>query len=87
MRDNLRDGAPKVVLAYGNDAVETFVLDRPHEALRVGIRIRRAFRNQHDPDAGLTKLTAHVATPSPIAIADPACPYYPNTRSTCHAAR
>ena len=70
MLDKLREGAPKVVLTYRNDAVETFFLDRRHEAFRVGIRIRRAYRNQHDPDAGLTKLTAHVATPFPIAIAD-----------------
>lgn len=34
--DELRDGVPEVPLTDGNDPIETFFLDRPHESLGVG---------------------------------------------------
>ena len=41
VHDVLGHGAAEVPLAEGNDAVETFMLDGPDEALSVGICIRR----------------------------------------------
>ena len=37
--DELREGVPEVPLTDGNDAVETFFLDRPDESLGVGVRV------------------------------------------------
>jgi hypothetical protein len=48
VRDELRDRASEMTFADRNDSIETFFFNRSHEALRVRIRIRRAFGHQHD---------------------------------------
>ena len=42
--DKLRDRLSKVAVAERNQAVETFLFDRAHEAFGVGVRIRRPIR-------------------------------------------
>jgi hypothetical protein len=39
--DVLGDRAPEMALAERDDPIEAFLLDRPHEAFGVGIRVRR----------------------------------------------
>jgi hypothetical protein len=68
--DVIRHGAAEVPRPDRNQAVQAFFFDRPHEALRVRVRIRRARRGQHDADAGVTESTPHVLAPLPISIAD-----------------
>jgi hypothetical protein len=41
VRDALGHGLPKVLLAEWNEAIQTFMFDRPHEALSMRIRVRR----------------------------------------------
>src|SRR5262249_3108130 len=64
------DGASEVTLPDRNHPVETLRLDRAHEAFRIGIRVRRSFRNQHDADSRIHQPTPHVAAPLPIPIAN-----------------
>ena len=68
--DELRDGLSEVALAERNHPVETFFFDGSHEALRVGIRIRRPHGRQHDANPGVAQHPPHVLAPCPIAIAD-----------------
>jgi len=59
VRDALRHGASKVPLADRNQPVQAFVFDRPHEALRVGVRVRRARRSEDEADTGLPQPASH----------------------------
>jgi hypothetical protein len=68
--DELRDSSSEVLLAERNQPVETFFVDRPHEAFRVGIRIRGLIRRSHDAHANLAEPLADRRGPLPIAIAD-----------------
>ena len=52
--DVLGDRAPEMALAERYDPIEAFLLDRPHEAFGVGIRVRRLVRSAHDLESGLT---------------------------------
>jgi hypothetical protein len=70
VRDELRHRTSEVALAKRDHAVKVLLLDRPHNAFRVGVRIRRALGRHHDSDAHVPQLTPHVATPLPIAITD-----------------
>jgi len=68
--DELRDRMSEVPLADGNNLVEAFFLDRPHESLGIGIGVRRALRCQDHPDAGVAQPLSHRTAPFPIPIAD-----------------
>jgi hypothetical protein len=50
---------PEMPLAERNQAIQAFFLDRPHESLRVSIRIRGALRDPHDTD---TRRSEPIAT-------------------------
>jgi hypothetical protein len=43
------NGAPKMALTERDHAIEALLLDRSHEALRVGVTVWRAKRRLHDP--------------------------------------
>ena len=68
--DELHDRVSEVPLADGNNLMETFFFDRPHESLGVGIGVRRALRCQDHPDTGVAQPLSHRTTPFPIPIAD-----------------
>ena len=51
VRDVLGHGLPKVPLAERKEAIQTFMFDRPNEALSMRIRIRRPPRGLHNADA------------------------------------
>ena len=68
--DVLGDRAPEMALAERYDPIEAFLLDRPHEAFGVGIRVRRLVRSAHDLDSGLTQLFVNQFRPFRVAIAN-----------------
>ena len=68
--DVLGDRAPEMALAERYDSMEAFLLDRPHEAFGVGIRVRRVVRSAHDLDSGLTQLFVNQVRPFRVAIAN-----------------
>jgi hypothetical protein len=68
--DELRDCLPEVPLTEGNDAIETFFLDRPDESLGIGVRVGRALGDQHHADARVPEATLDIVAPFPIPIAD-----------------
>src|SRR5262249_55557319 len=67
--NELRDCSSDVALSERNDPVETFFLERAHEALRVAIRVRRLIRCLHDADPALRKSLAHGRAPFRIPVA------------------
>jgi hypothetical protein len=67
VHDILGHGLLEVPLAHRNNAMETFMLDGPDEALSVGIRIRRAPRRLHYPDA-FTQQPAYLSAPFRVPI-------------------
>ena len=71
--DELRDGVPEVPLTDGDDAIETFFLDRPHESFGVGVRVWRALRDQHHADARVSQPTPDIMAAFPIPITDQTC--------------
>src|SRR5258705_1670648 len=87
--DELRDSLSEVLLAERNQPVQTFFFDRPHEPLRVGIRIGGLIRRAYNAHANLAEPFAHRRGPLSIAIADQhivltqdPIPYYPPTASS-----
>jgi hypothetical protein len=68
--DELLEGAKQATLPEEDEAVETLLPDRAHEALRVGVGIRRSDGHQHDPHPGALNDTAEVVGPLAVAIAD-----------------
>jgi len=68
--DELYDGLSEMLLAERNQPVETFFFDRPHEPLRVRIRIRRALGGEHNANASLAHPTPHIPAPFLIPIAN-----------------
>jgi hypothetical protein len=66
--DEFRHGPAEVALPKRNHPIETFLFDRSHEALRIGIRgLERCLQ---DVEAGLIRQPSHLPTPLPIPIAD-----------------
>ena len=59
-------------MAFGerDHAVETLVLNRAHEALRVGVRIGPLIRRLHYADSHLAQLRAHRHAPLRVAVTD-----------------
>jgi hypothetical protein len=70
VRQILGDCAAEMPLAQRNQPIETFFLDRSHEAFGVRVCIRSVFGDRHDTDARLSEPTEYVAAPFPIAITD-----------------
>jgi len=70
VRHELVEGAEQPALSEQNEAVETLVPDRAHEALRVGVGIRRLDRRQHDPHPGALDDAAECVRPLAVSIAD-----------------
>jgi hypothetical protein len=68
--DELGEGAEEATLPEEDQAVEALLPDRAHEALRVGVGIRRPDGHQHDPHAGTLEDLAEAIGPLAIAIAD-----------------
>jgi hypothetical protein len=66
----LRHGVPEVPLSDRNQAVQALFFDRPDEAFRVRIRIRRALGSEDEVGSRVPELTPHVAAPLAIPIAD-----------------
>src|SRR5262249_9600368 len=60
----------EMALAERNDPVETFFVQRPHEAFRVGVRVWRLKRCLHDADPALRESVAHGRAPLRIPVAD-----------------
>ena len=81
VRDKLGDGTPKVMLPDWKDPIEALVFDRAHEALGVGIRIRRACGDQHDTHVG--DEACHVQ-PSVVKKSAPAMTRQWAFRNICH---
>jgi hypothetical protein len=54
MRDILGDGLPEVVLSERHKAIQTFLFDGAHEALGMGVGIRRAVGGLHDSKPGVS---------------------------------
>src|SRR5262249_20150468 len=61
---------PEMPLPDRNQPVEAFFFDRPHEALRVRVPVRRARRGKDDADTRVPESTPHVTAPLPIPITD-----------------
>ena len=66
--DELHDGVPEVPLTDWNDPIETFFLDRPYEALGVGVRVGRTLGDPHHADPRVPEPTTDIVAPFPIAI-------------------
>jgi hypothetical protein len=62
--------AAEVPLPKRNQSVKAFVFDRSHEALSIGVRIRRTRRGQDDADPRVPESMPHVIAPFPIPITD-----------------
>jgi len=65
-----RDGLSKVPLAHRNDPIEALLFDRPHEPLRIGIRIGRLQWCLHHAKPRALEELAHRCGPFPIAVAE-----------------
>jgi hypothetical protein len=59
-----------MTFAERNHPVEALLFDRPHEALRVGIRIWRPVWRLHDADPGLAQALANQRAPLRVPITD-----------------
>ncbi len=70
VRHELVEGAEQPTLPEQDQAVETLRADRAHEALRVGVGIRRLDRRQHDPHARALDDAAESVGPRGVSIAD-----------------
>ena len=63
MRDELRDDVPEVSLPQRNDAIQTFLLARPHKSLGVGVGVRRALGDQRLADARVPEPMPDITAP------------------------
>jgi len=70
VRNELGHRSLEVPFAQQNHPVETLLLDRPHEPLRVCIRIRGMKWRLHDPNPRFVQPVAHGGAPLRISIAD-----------------
>lgn len=70
MSDVLHERATEVVFAHGDDPIQAFSLDGPHEAFGVRIGIGCADGRLHDMNAGVAESLANVVAPFAVAIAD-----------------
>jgi hypothetical protein len=61
--DVLRDSPAEMAFTERNHAVETLMLDRAYEALRIGVRVRRLKRRPHHTDPGLAQPLANSCAP------------------------
>src|SRR4030095_971901 len=61
--NEIRPRSSEVGLSERNDPVQTFFLQRPHEAFRVGIRVRRLIRRLHHAHPALLESFAHGRAP------------------------
>ena len=68
--NEFRHSSPEVSLAEWNQAIEALLLDRPHEAFGMRIRIGRAQRRAHDVDAGPAQQVSYRFAPFPVAVAN-----------------
>jgi hypothetical protein len=66
----LVEGAEEPTLPDEEQAVETLLSDRAHEAFRVGVGIRRPDGYQHDPHPGALDDAAEVVGPLAVATAE-----------------
>jgi hypothetical protein len=70
VRHELIEGAEQATLPEEDEVVQTLLADRAHEALRVGVGIRRPDGGQHDPHPRALDDAAEVVGPLAVAIAD-----------------
>jgi hypothetical protein len=63
VRDELVEGAKQAPLPEEDEAIETLLPDRAHEALRVGVGIRHPDGHQHDPHPGALEDAAESVGP------------------------
>ena len=70
VREVRRQCSTQVTFPEGNHAMETFVLDRAHEAFRVGIGIGRLKRRLDDSDARRAQDLPKCVTPTSVPITD-----------------
>ena len=68
--DELRNRPPEMAFAERDHTMETLVLERAHEPLRVGIRIGRLIRRLHDSESGLAQPRTHGRAPLGVPITD-----------------
>src|SRR5258705_12131393 len=74
MRHEIGDGAPKVALTERDHAMQALLLDRSHEALRIGVAVWRLKRRLDHPDFLPSQELQYGATPLPIAITNQYAP-------------
>ena len=70
VRDELADGATPRALADQDHALEAGVLDGAHEALRVGVQVRRAGGASDGGDIGRGERVAHGRPEERVAVMD-----------------
>jgi hypothetical protein len=70
VRHELVQGAEQPALSEQDEAIETLLPDRTHEPFRVGVRIRRLDRRQHDPHARALDDAAESVGPLTVSITD-----------------
>ncbi len=70
VRDALADGATQRALADQDQALEAGVLDGAHEALRVGVQVRRAGGASAGGDIGRGERVAHGRPEERVAVMD-----------------
>ena len=70
VRDELADGATPRALADQDHALEAGVLDGAHEALRVGVQVRRAGGESDGGDIGRGERVAHGRPEERVAVMD-----------------
>jgi hypothetical protein len=70
MRNKLGYRSSEMAFSDRNDSLETFLLHRSHESLRVCIRVRSLIGSLHDTNPRLLELFAYRHTPLCIPIAD-----------------
>ena len=68
--DKFRDRPSEVPFTERNHPIETFLFDRAHEALRVGVGIRRLERRLYNVDTSLRQQLSELATPLSVAVTD-----------------
>ena len=73
VRDELADGATPRALADQDQALEAGVLDGAHEALRVGVQVRRAGGASDGGDIGRGERVAHGRPEEPGFEPDLSC--------------
>jgi hypothetical protein len=62
MRDELHHRSSEVPFAERNHPVETFLLDRPHEPFRIGVRVQSLIRRLHHTNSRLAEPFANRGT-------------------------